>query len=187
MADKIRMTQSELMICKALAANDIARAQAEAQEKGEPFDYEAVKAQREQEMILAYARELRRMNEWDKRKDKAFHSLIGEFCRSTKLYNYICNHVPDMATLRKMDPEEVRKTASYGQKTVDEIKKLQGDIERHRSILTAFNKALADEHRTGKFLEAYGDIIREYNALKRRGKNTRLQLEHVWRRYNGKA
>ena len=103
-AKKIRIPQTQINICKAIAAGDVERDRAKAEAEGIPFDYEAVKAQREQEMIVSYARELQRMQEWEETRDKAFQHVISDLVTSTKLDSYIREHVPNLKTLRDMDP-----------------------------------------------------------------------------------
>jgi len=184
-AKKIRISQTQINICKAIAAGDVERDQAKAEAEGIPFDYEAVKAQREQEMIVSYARELQRMQEWEETRDKAFQHVITDLITSTKLYNYIHDHVPNLKALRDMDPADVLKVDGYGKKTMEELKTLQDRLDSHRNIMPRLNKAIQAERHLRGFTNEHRDTIQTYKTLQRNVRSTERDLLQTWKYYVG--
>lgn len=184
MADKIRLTQSQVMICKALAAEDVERDQAKAEAEGIPFDYEAAKAQREQEMILSYARELRRMQEWEEKRDKAFQSVIRSLNPSPKMSSIIYEYIPDMKTFREISDEDFAKLHGVGKKTVEDFKKMRA-LADNRKVRVKLNQAITATRRFYDFRDEHKDIIRMYTLLQRNVKTTDRELSWVLERYSG--
>ena len=115
---KIVLKQSQIQMCKLLAAAGLDEEKAKAEAEGIPFDYEAEKAKREHEFIMAYANEMRRMQDWEETRDKGFHRVISMLIGCDRLHNYIREHVPNLKALRELDPAEVLKTHGYGKKTL---------------------------------------------------------------------
>lgn len=184
MTDKIRLTQSQVMICKALAAEDVERDQAKAEAEGIPFDYEAAKAQREQEMILSYARELRRMQEWEEKRDKAFQSVIRSLNPSPKMSSIIYAYIPDMETFRKISDEDFAKLHGVGKKTVEDFKKMRA-LANNPKVRVKLNEAIAATRSFYDFRDRHSDVIRTYTHLQRYVKTTDRKLAWVLRDYNG--
>jgi hypothetical protein len=60
---EIFLRREEINMCKLLAVAGLEEERAEAEAKGEPFDYEAIKAEREKEFILLYAEQKREKGE----------------------------------------------------------------------------------------------------------------------------
>lgn len=182
---KIVITASEARICKLLAVAGLDDEKAEAEAKGIPFDYETVKTQREQEFIRLYAEEIRKKQNWEATRDKAFHSVISGVITSPKLDRYVHEHVPDLKAFREMDPAEILKVHGYGQKTADELSAIQARIQKHPKILTRLNKAIEAQRRMYRLIDEYKDIITMYNRLRANTRHTRDDVQSTWRYYGG--
>jgi hypothetical protein len=187
MADKkkIRLTQMQINICKALAVDFIEKDRASAEAKGLLFDYEAVKARREEEMIVSYARELQRMQDWEDSRDKAFHDVIGGLINYSKTYNYIRDHVPNLKALREMDPTEASMKVGYGKKTVEDLKALQDRLNYQRSFMPKLNKAIKAARMFADYTSRHRDIISTHATLRRNLRTAERALEFTWRNYGG--
>lgn len=173
---KIVLTHSQLQICKTLATVGLDEKQAKVEAEGIPFDYAAEKAKREHEFIIFYANEMWRMQNWEETRDKAFHNVISRITTTTKLISYIRNHVPNLKTLRDMDPADVLKIDSYGEKTAKELKTLQDHLGSHRNIMPRLNKAIQAERRFIDFASEHRDTIQTYKTLQRNANSTKLDL-----------
>lgn len=182
---KIVLTESEINICKSIATAGVDEKKAEADAKGIPFDYEAEKAKREQEFILLYAEQKKKMQDWETLRDKAFHSVIGAIIPSTKLNNYVRNHVLDLKTFQEMDPSDILKVSGYGKKTADELREIQERIRRHPKILTRINKAIEAQRRLDRHLSEHRDTISAYIRMKSESRHTYNVVDSVWRYYGG--
>jgi hypothetical protein len=187
MADKknIVVTHTEMTMCKMLAVAGLDEQRAKAEAEGIPFDYEAEKAKREQEFILLYAEQKRKKKEEEEKKDRAFQSVICEVVWQTKLYSYIEDHVPDLNTLRNMDPADVLKVQGYGKKTADGLKKVQDNIRKNPRVLTRLNKAIEVQRRLFSLLDEHGEVIDRYNGLRSEARRTCDNLNSTWSYYGG--
>lgn len=182
---KVVLRQSQIQMCKLLATAGLGDEKAKAEAEGIPFDYEAEKVKREQEFVIFYVNELRRMEDWEETRDKGFHRVISTLIGGDRLYNYIREHVPDLKALRELDPAEVLKTHGYGKKTVEELKTLQARFLKHRNILPRLNKAIQAERYLQKFTEEHSDTIQTYKALQRRAKHDKSFLDQTWKYHVG--
>ena len=181
---KIVITQAQIMICKALAAGDVERDQAKAEAEGIPFDYEAVKAQREQEMIISYARELQRMQEREEKCDKAFQNVIRYLSPSPKMSSIIYEYIPDMKTFREISDEDFAKLHGVGKKTIEDFKKMRA-LADNPKVRVKLNKAITAARRFYNYRDEHSDVIRTYTHLQRNVKTTDRELSWVLERYNG--
>lgn len=181
---KIILTQSQLKMCKLLATAGLDEDQAKAEAEGIPFDYEAEKVKREQEFIIFYVNELRRMEDWEETRDKGFHKVISGLT-TLKLISYIRDHVPNLKALRDMDPADILKEHGYGEKTAKELKTLQDRLGSHRNIMPRLNKAIQAERRFIDFTSEHRDTVQIYKALIRGVKSTEHELRRTWRQHGG--
>jgi hypothetical protein len=182
---KIVLTHTEATMCKMLAVAGLDEQRATAEAEGTPFDYEAEKAKREQEFILLYAEQKRKKQEEEKAKDRAFQNVVSTVIGYSKLYSYIQDHVPDLNTLRNMDPADVLKAQGYGKKTADDLKKMQDHIRKHPKVLTRLNKAIEVQRRLFGLSDEHGEVIGLYNRLRSEARHTRNDLSSTWRYYGG--
>lgn len=180
---KIVITQAQLKICKLFAAEGLERDKAKAEAEGIPFDYEAEKAKREHEFIMFYAAEMAKKRDWEETRDKAFQSVIGELVGSTKLDNYIRDHVPNLKALRDMDPADVLKADGYGKKTVEDLRKLQEGLTKHRNILPRLNKAIEADRHLRNFVREHSSMLNVYRTLQRTARSTESHLSQTWKYY----
>jgi hypothetical protein len=180
---KIILTQSQIKICKLFAAEGLEDERAKAEAEGIPFDYEAEKAKREHEFIMFYAAEMAKKRDWEETRDKAFQSVIGELVGSTKLDNYIRDHVPNLKALRDMDPADVLKADGYGKKTVEDLRKLQEGLTKHRNILPRLNKAIEADRHLRNFVHEHSSMLSVYRTLQRTARNTESYLSQTWKYY----
>ena len=121
----------------------------------------------------------------DKKKDRAFQSVICEVVWQTKLYSYIEDHVPDLNTLRNMDPADVLKVQGYGKKTADGLEKVQDYIRKNPKVLTRLNKAIEVQRRLFSLLDEHGEVIDRYNGLRSEARRTCDNLNSTWSYYGG--
>jgi hypothetical protein len=182
---KIVLRQSEIQMCKLLATAGLDEDQAKAEAEGIPFDYEAEKAKREHEFIMFYAAEKKKERDWEETRDKAFQSVIGELVGSTKLDNYIRDHVPNLKAFRDMDPADVLKVAGYGKKTADELRKLQAGLTKHRNIMPRLNKAIEADRHLRNFVREHSNTLTLYRTLQRTARSTERHLSQTWKYYAG--
>ena len=182
---KIVLRQSEIQMCKLLATAGLDEDQAKAEAEGIPFDYEAEKAKREHEFLMFYAAEKAKERDWEETRDKAFQSVISELVGSTKLDNYIRDHVPNLKALRDMDPADVLKADGYGKKTVEDLRNLQEGLTKHRNILPRLNKAIEADRHLRNFVREHSSMLNLYRTLQRTARSTERQLSHTWRYYGG--
>jgi hypothetical protein len=182
---KIAITQTQLKLCKMFAAEGLERDKAKAEAEGIPFDYEAEKAKREHEFIMFYAAEMAKERDWEETRDKAFQSVIGELVGSTKLDNYIRDHVPNLKALRDMDPEDVLKADGYGKKTVEDLRKLQAGLTKHRNIMPRLNKAIEADRHLRNFVHEHSSTLSLYRTLQRTARSTERHLSQTWKYYVG--
>ena len=182
---KIVLRQSEIQMCKLLATAGLDEDQAKAEAEGIPFDYEAEKAKREHEFLMFYVAEMAKERDWEETRDKAFQSVIGELVGSTKLDNYIRDHVPNLKALRDMDPADVLKADGYGKKTVEDLRNLQEGLTKHRNILPRLNKAIEADRHLRNFVREHSSMLNLYRTLQRTARSTERQLSHTWRYYGG--
>lgn len=182
---KIVLNQSEIQICKMFAADGLDKAKAEAEANGLPFDYEAEKAKREHEFIMLFAAEKAKDRDWEEERDKAFHLVIPEVIRSTKLYNYVRNHVLDFEAMRKLDPADILKVQGYGKKTADELRDIQTRFRNHPKIVTRINAAIKQQRHMSRFLSEHGTTIGQYSRLRAETRHTRMDVSNTWRYYGG--
>jgi hypothetical protein len=180
---KITLRQSEIQMCKLLATAGLEDERAKAEAEGIPFDYEAEKAKREQEFIMFYAAEKTKERDWEETRDKAFQSVIGELVGGTKLDNYIRDHVPNLKALREMDPAEVSMKVGYGKKTVEDLRKLQEGLTKHRNILPRLNKAIEADRHLRNFVREHSSTLSLYRTLQRTARSTESHLSQTWKYY----
>jgi hypothetical protein len=182
---KIVLRQSEIQMCKLLATAGLDEDQAKAEAEGIPFDYEAEKAKREHEFIMLYAAEKKKERDWEETRDKAFQSVISDLVGSTKLYNYIRDHVPNLKALRDMDPADVLKADGYGKKTVEDLRKLQEGLTKHRNILPRLNKAIEADRHLCNFVREHISMLNLHRTLQRTARSTKRHLSQTWKYYVG--
>jgi hypothetical protein len=181
---KITLTYSEALICKALATGTLNEEKAEAEAKGIPFDYETLKQQRERDFMRLYAEQREKARSWEDIRDKAFHFTFLYFISSTKMQNYIRDHVPNLKTLRDIDPADVLKLRGYGKKTSDDLREMQ-ILLRHPKIYAGLNAAIEAQRRMDRFMGEHGEVIGRYLRLKDARREATNQIRARWKYYGG--
>lgn len=181
---KITLTHSEAFICRALATSTLDEEKAEAEAKGIPFDYETLKQQRERDFMLLYAKQKKKAWNWENTRDKAFHFTLLYFVRSTKLEKYIRDHVPNLKTLRDIDPADVLKLRGYGKKTSDDLREMQ-ILLRHPKIYAGINAAIDAQRRMDRFMEEHGEVTGRYLRLRDARRQATNQIRSRWKYYGG--
>ena len=183
MVDKIKITQSTLLVLEMLAAGFAKEDQEKAEAAGLPFDYEESLKKYKDEVIEAYVRQEKENKERQDRKDRAFLSAIRNITNSTKLCNLFEDHVSNLEIFLNISDDEVAKIWGVGQKTLDEFKKARALVSNPK-VRTKLNKAIAANRKFFDYQEENRDVLRVYHDLRWNTRSTERDLEWIVKRYD---
>lgn len=183
MVDKIRITQSTLLVLEMLAAGSAKEDQEKAEAAGLPFDYEESLKKYKDEFIESYARQERENKERQDRKDRAFLSAIHDVAKSTKLWNLFEDHVSNLEIFLNISDDEVAKIWGVGQKTLDEFKKARALVSNPK-VRTKLNKAIAANRKFYAYQRENRDVLRVYHDLEWNMRSAERDLAWIVKRYD---